>query len=208
MELHEKLQQLRKQSGLTQDELAQKLFVSRTVISKWEAGQGIPSIDSMKEISKFFSVSIDVLLSDDEIPSPEEEAAPPTACPFHGLVFGLLDLSAATLLFLPLFAQRDVSPIRCVSLLSLGGVQPYLKFLYLLLVIGTAISGILALALQNRQNPIRARVKTILTFILPSPFLMVIVRAICGVHWLTDVIRGILLSAGLVTAYRSFCHFS
>ena len=37
---------------------------------------------------------------------------------------------------------------------------------------------------------------------------MVIARTVCGVHWLTDIVGGILLSAGLVTAYRSFCHFS
>ena len=46
MEFHEKLQALRKQRGLTQEELAQLLFVSRTAVSKWESGRGYPSIDS------------------------------------------------------------------------------------------------------------------------------------------------------------------
>ena len=55
MELGEKLQELRKNMGLTQEELAESLFVSRTAISKWESGRGYPSIDSLKEISKFFS---------------------------------------------------------------------------------------------------------------------------------------------------------
>lgn len=59
MEFSEKLQTLRKQKGLTQEELAQELFVSRTAISKWESGKGYPSIDSLKEISKYFSVTID-----------------------------------------------------------------------------------------------------------------------------------------------------
>ena len=40
MEFHEKLQKLRSDEGLTQDELAEKLFVSRTAISKWESGRG------------------------------------------------------------------------------------------------------------------------------------------------------------------------
>jgi transcriptional regulator with XRE-family HTH domain len=61
MEFHEKLQELRKNKGLTQEELAKELYVSRTAISKWESGRGYPSIDSLKEISKFFSVSIDDL---------------------------------------------------------------------------------------------------------------------------------------------------
>jgi transcriptional regulator with XRE-family HTH domain len=59
MEFHEKLQELRKSRGLTQEELAEALYVSRTAISKWESGRGYPSIDSLKEISNYFSVSID-----------------------------------------------------------------------------------------------------------------------------------------------------
>ena len=48
MEFHEKLQELRKKKGLTQEELAEMLFVSRTAVSKWETGRGYPSIDSLK----------------------------------------------------------------------------------------------------------------------------------------------------------------
>ena len=53
MEFNEKLQQLRKSRGLTQEELAEALYVSRTAISKWESGRGYPSIDSLKEISNY-----------------------------------------------------------------------------------------------------------------------------------------------------------
>ena len=53
MEFNEKLQELRKGKKLTQEELAQDLFVSRTAISKWESGRGYPSIDSLKEISRY-----------------------------------------------------------------------------------------------------------------------------------------------------------
>ena len=67
MEFNEKLQNLRKQKGLTQEELAEALYVSRTAISKWESGRGYPSIDSLKEIAKYFSVTIDELLSTDEV---------------------------------------------------------------------------------------------------------------------------------------------
>ena len=67
MEFNEKLQELRKSKGLTQEELAEVLFVSRTAISKWESGRGYPSIDSLKEISRFFSVTIDDLICSDEM---------------------------------------------------------------------------------------------------------------------------------------------
>lgn len=73
MEFHEKLQNLRKQKGLTQEELAEALYVSRTAISKRESGRGYPSIDSLKEIVKYFSVTIDELLSSNEVLSIAEE---------------------------------------------------------------------------------------------------------------------------------------
>ena len=73
MEFNEKLQELRKSKGLTQEELAEKLFVSRTAISKWESGRGYPSIDSLKEISRYFSVTIDELICPEEILSAAEE---------------------------------------------------------------------------------------------------------------------------------------
>ena len=72
MEFNEKLQELRKQKNLTQEELAGDLFVSRTAISKWESGRGYPGIDSLKEISRYFSVSIDELLSGEELLSVAE----------------------------------------------------------------------------------------------------------------------------------------
>ena len=67
MEFHEKLQILRKQKGITQEMLAEALYVSRTAVSKWESGRGYPSIDSLKAISKFYAISIDELLSGDEV---------------------------------------------------------------------------------------------------------------------------------------------
>ena len=67
MELHEKLQALRRQRGCTQEELSRRLYVSRTAVSKWESGRGIPGIDSLKAISQVFGVSIDSLLSGEEL---------------------------------------------------------------------------------------------------------------------------------------------
>ena len=67
MEFNEKLQELRKGRGLTQEELAERLFVSRTAVSKWESGRGYPSIDSLRELSRFFSVTIDELICPEEI---------------------------------------------------------------------------------------------------------------------------------------------
>lgn len=54
MEFGKKLQELRKQKGLTQEELAGALYVSRTAVSKWESGRGYPNIESLKAMAKFF----------------------------------------------------------------------------------------------------------------------------------------------------------
>ena len=67
MEFGQKLQELRKQKGMTQEELAQALYVSRAAVSKWESGRGYPNIDSLKAIAKFYSVTVDALLSGEEI---------------------------------------------------------------------------------------------------------------------------------------------
>ena len=149
MEFNEKLQELRKQKELTQEELAEQLYVSRTAISKWESGRGYPSIDSLKAIARFFSVTVDELLSSDEIHTIAEENQKQTEKHFRDLAFGLLDLCLSLLLFLPFFATSESGVIREASLLSLVGVSLYLKIACLAVVVAMCITGILTLALQN-----------------------------------------------------------
>lgn len=64
MKFSEKLIKLRKEKGLSQEELGDIINVSRQAISKWESEQANPEIDKVKEISKVFDVSIDYLLDD------------------------------------------------------------------------------------------------------------------------------------------------
>ena len=99
MEFNEKLQELRKQKGLTQEELAASLYVSRTAISKWESGRGYPNIESLKAIAKFFSVTVDELLSTDEVLTIAEEDNKRKEKHFRDLMYGLLDICIALLLF-------------------------------------------------------------------------------------------------------------
>ncbi|MBR2894735.1 MAG: helix-turn-helix transcriptional regulator [Oscillospiraceae bacterium] len=152
MEFHEKLQELRKQSGLTQEELAECLYVSRAAISKWESGRGYPNIDSLKAIAKFFSVTIDELLSSNELLGIAEEDHKQQRENFRSLIFGLLDSSTAMFFFLPFFAQRSYGGISEVSLLSLTEIQLWLRTVYFIFVIGIVGFGLLTLALRNRQN--------------------------------------------------------
>lgn len=149
MEFNEKLQELRKQKSLTQEELAEALYVSRTAISKWESGRGYPNIDSLKAISKYFSVSLDELLSGDEIITIAEEDSKQKEKHFRDVVFGLLDCSVVMFLFLPFFGQRMNNVIQGVSLLSLTEIESYVKIPYLIIVFALILWGILGLAFQN-----------------------------------------------------------
>lgn len=166
MEFNEKLQELRKQKGLTQEELAESLFVSRTAISKWESGRGYPNIDSLKAIAKFFSVTIDELLSSGEVLTIAEEDNKQNETHLRDLVFGLLDCSVAMFFFLPFFGQKAGEMIQEVSLLSLSEIAPYLRSAYFVGVIGIIISGILVFALQNCQQAFWVRNKRSISIIL------------------------------------------
>ena len=149
MEFNEKLQELRKRRGLTQEDLAEALYVSRTAISKWESGRGYPSIDSLKAIAGYFSVTIDELLSGDEVLAIAEEDHKQKEMQIRDLVFGLLDCSCAMFFFLPFFGQRVDGIIHEVSLLSLTGIASYMRTAYFVVIAVMVSSGLLTFALQN-----------------------------------------------------------
>ena len=77
MELYEKLYELRRASGMSQEELAEKLGVSRQAVSKWESGTTQPELSKLIELSKLYSVSVDELLSLEH--AKEQQDSTPTA---------------------------------------------------------------------------------------------------------------------------------
>ena len=166
MEFNEKLQELRKQKELTQEELAEVLFVSRTAISKWESGRGYPNIDSLKAIAKYFGVTIDELLSGDELLTLAEEDTNQREKHFRDLVFGLLDCSIALFFFLPFFGQKADTIIQEVSLLFLTEIAPYLRTAYFVVIIGIIMSGILTFALQNCYQAFWVKNKSKISLVL------------------------------------------
>ena len=175
MEFNKKLQELRKRKGLTQEELARSLYVSRTAISKWESGRGYPNIDSLKAIAKFFALTVDELLSADEVLTIAEADGKRKEKRFCDLLYGLLDLSIAMLLFLPFFAKRGDGKIQNVSLITLGGVQPYLKITYFMIVVLTVAMGILTLALQNVQSIIWLKGKRAISLTLGAVLVLLFI---------------------------------
>ena len=197
MEFNEKLQELRKKSGMTQDELAQRLYVSRAAISKWESGRGYPNIDSLKSLAKCFSVSIDALLSGDEVLTIAEEEHKEKERKTLEWVFGLLDLSNVMFLFLPFFGQRVGERIEEVSLLSMTGIGMGLKAAYFAVILGVILSGILCLVLQNERGTFwqRGKVKLSLGMNAAAVFLFIISRQpyAAGFLFIFLMIKGLML---------------
>ena len=200
MEFNQKLQNLRKHKGLTQEELAELLCVSRTAISKWESGRGYPNIDSLKTIAKLFTVTIDELLSSDELLIIAEVTNKQKEKYLRDLIFGLLDLSVAMFLFLPFFGQNVGATIQGVSLLSLTAISTWLRISYLVIIVGMISWGILTLALQNCNQKFWVRHKskvslllniiaTLLFIISSQPyaaaylFVFLVIKALIFIKW-------------------------
>ena len=156
MEFNEKLQELRKAKGITQEELAQALYVSRTAVSKWESGRGYPSIDSLKEISGFFSVTIDELICSEEIMAAAKEDKESSLHKLIALICSLLDVFMGLLLFIPVFGNGAGSP-SAVSLLSLTGTQLWIRYLFFGLIMVTLLNGIAGVVLSSMDKPARGR---------------------------------------------------
>ena len=73
MNLSDRIQNLRKARGLSQEELAEALDVSRQAVSKWESGQSSPDLDKIVQLSEYFGVSTDHLLKGAELPHADNE---------------------------------------------------------------------------------------------------------------------------------------
>lgn len=76
MSLSEKILSLRTQLGLSQEDLAEKLGVSRQSVSKWETGQSVPDLDKLIKLADLFGISVDELVREGERPQPPEPPQP------------------------------------------------------------------------------------------------------------------------------------
>ena len=198
MEFNEKLQELRKNRGLTQEELAKELFVSRTAISKWESGRGYPSIESLKEISRYFSVSIDELICPDEIITAAENEKQETLSNYTSFICGLLDILMSLLLFLPVFGNGSNS--AAVSLSGLNGISWWIVTVYAVITGITVLNGICAVIISRFNKPELSRLclsaGTILSVSAAALF-MITRQPYAGIMCFTVlIIKGFLMIKG------------
>ena len=120
MDFGEKLKALRTERGLTQEQLAARLYVSRTAVSKWETGGGSPNLDSLQAVARLFDVSVDDLLSTDDLIVLARDERRSSARSGGMLSFGLLDVLAVVFAFIPLYGVDDGSFVRMASLADYG----------------------------------------------------------------------------------------
>lgn len=151
MEFHEKLQELRKSRGLTQEELSQALYVSRTAISKWESGRGYPSIDSLKEISSFFSVTIDELLSGDKLINIAEKENLSNIQSICDMIFAVIDVMAFMLIILPLYPNKVDGYVYSVNLIEYTEISFLQRAIYWGMFIGLIGAGIVKILFNKLE---------------------------------------------------------
>ena len=149
MEFHEKLQALRKQRQWTQEQLAEKLYVSRTAVSKWESGKGYPNIESLKALSGIFEFSIDDLLSGKELIVAAKSENNANLKRVYSSITGVIDLLTLTFFFLPLYGNPVNDGIRSVNLFSFTAASPIIRALYWAVFIVLIATGILELFLMR-----------------------------------------------------------
>ena len=166
MEFSEKLQELRKSRGLTQEELAEVLYVSRTAISKWESGRGYPSIDSLKEISNYFSVSIDDLLSGDKLVSIAENENKSNIQRICDLLFGIVDLMTITLVILPLYPNTIDGYIYSVNLFAYTQTTSLNRLIYWTMFVALILIGGLKVLLHQMKIEKGQKVITDISIVL------------------------------------------
>lgn len=207
MEFHLKLQTLRRERGITQEELAEAIFVSRTAISKWESGKGYPSIDSLKELSCFFSISIDDMLSGDALIAIAEKENKANLSKAYYLPFALVDLFHLAMIFLPLYPMAVGEHIYSVSLSVYGNLATHGVGIYWMLFTSLIVIGLIEVGLAKwckNKSPIAVTYISVVLSIIAVLFLMISREVYATVLAFSLLItKGILLLKSIKTLAQS-----
>ncbi|MEQ2527815.1 helix-turn-helix domain-containing protein [Robertmurraya yapensis] len=136
----EKLKKERIEKGWSQEELAEKLFVSRQSVSKWENGQNYPSIETIIKVSDLFDVTIDELLkSDEELKEKVIKDSKQLAYPKLKFLFDCLFLLGVALLVIKLgvFLLNKLTPLD----ITFVSGSFFWNFTPLILMVGAGIAS-------------------------------------------------------------------
>ncbi|MBQ8787938.1 MAG: helix-turn-helix transcriptional regulator [Oscillospiraceae bacterium] len=196
MEFCEKLRELRKIRGLTQEELAEILYVSRTAVSKWESGRGYPSIDSLKEISNYFSVTIDDLLSAEKLIFIAEKENQTNIDNICRMLFGFTDLFSVIFIVFPLYPKNIDNYIFSVNLFEYTETSEFNLAVYWIMFILLILTGIFKLLLTHFRIGKLQKSLTACSVIIN--ILAVIILALAGETYPVTVAFLLLLAKGFL----------
>ena len=152
MELSKKIKKIRNDNKLTQEQFAEKMLVSRTAVSKWENGTCYPSIDSLKYMSKTFNISLDKLLSNEEILEIANNENKSNISKYNSLLFSLLDIIRIIFIFLPLYSYKTNNFVYSVSLFNSNDLGLMLKIIFISIFIIYFIIGFIELILNYKEK--------------------------------------------------------
>ena len=152
MELCKKIKKIRSDNKLTQEQFAEKMLVSRTAVSKWENGTCYPSIDSLKYMSKIFNVSLDKLLSSEEMLEIAYMENKNSIFKYNSLLFCLLDVVRIIFIFLPLYSYKTNDFVYSVLLFNSNDLGVLSKIIFMLIFIGFLVLGIIELIFNYNGN--------------------------------------------------------
>ncbi len=173
MELSEKIQKLRKEHNMTQEQFAEKLFVSRTAVSKWETGRGMPSIESLQMIAKIFHITLDELFSTEEIIVIAESENKENIKRFASYMDDIINLAALLGLLLPLYKVEDNGFFYSVPLYQIGGWQGIVFWIAPVIMLLCGIVGLLFIG--RKQEKLSRAINVVGTIAHVSAIMLLIV---------------------------------
>ena len=202
MDFGAKLKALRTERGLTQEQLAARLYVSRTAVSKWETGGGSPNLDSLQAVARLFDVSVDDLLSTDDLIVLARDERRSTARSSGMLSFGLLDVLAVVFAFIPLYGVDDGSFVRMANLADYGASVDFGASFAVMAaaVVSLMFVGAVEIVLAAAGSRRAARIVALVGFAVQA--LAVVLFASTMQPYATTLMF-VLLLAKVVVGYRS-----
>ena len=197
MEFNEKLRELRQNKGLTQEELAEALYVSRTAVSKWESGRGYPNIDSLKELSHFFSVSVDDLLSGDKLISIAEKENKSNIMRMCDFLIGIVDLFSLILVVLPLYPNEIDGFVYSVSLIDYTQTTDFSLAIYWAMFISLFVCGVMKTIIMKADNKKANEAMLVISIVLNIFVVLLLALArqayVVAVAFLLLVVKGAIV---------------
>ena len=153
MEVNKKIQKLRKENNLTQDQLAERLGVSKIYVARIENGKILPSVKDIKNIARILDVNVSDLTSFDDLIFIAESDNYNKLDRKTTLFFAILDILSISFIFMPFYVKNN----NAMTLIELKPLSSLLYIAYLVLLIVSFIVGVLEIifSANNKKNKLK-----------------------------------------------------